>query len=231
MTRDDSGGAKLAVPYRGKSDIRDVWNASMLRWARYEGELDMPVMPVCDAVPEKITPFPEAISKKADDSFIHFFMDDYKFERIWRMPRRYLSIIKKYGGAIAPDFSVFREMPLIQQAGNIFKGRVLGQWWAKNGVPVIPVARWGDERSLRFCFDGLPKKSVIAIGTHGCTKRKDDRRYFHDGFYALLDRLEPKTIVVYGSASDRLIPPLFTSNVNIVQFESKFSLSRIREAV
>jgi len=142
-----------------------------------------------------------------------------------------LPLIKAFGGAIAPDFSLYREMPIVQQMYNVFRSRALGYWWSKNGVQVIPNVRWGDKRSYKFCFDGLPKDSTIAVGTHGCIKRVDDRRFFLDGFMVMLERVEPKAIVVYGSASNKIIPPLFVCNIEIIQFESDFSRSRKMEAV
>ncbi|MDR2733519.1 MAG: DUF4417 domain-containing protein [Spirochaetota bacterium] len=204
-------------------DRRDVWNADLLRGCRFDGEWEMPVLQSCDCIPEKLTVFTNAQTKLADGSFIHFYEDDYLFERIWRIPKRYLSLIKAYGGAIAPDFSIYREMPLAQQMHNIFRSRTLGYWWSQNGVKVIPNVRWGDERTYKFCFDGLPKNSVVAIGTHGCVKHTDDRRYFFNGFIEMLDRITPKKIIVYGSASDRIFSPLFSCNTEIIHFESDFS--------
>jgi len=215
----------------GSHDRRDVWKAELLRWCRYDGEFEMPTIPVCDTLPQKLTAFTKADIANADNSFIHFFMDDYKFERVWNKPKRFLPLVQAYGGAIAPDFSLYREMPLVQQMFSVFKSRVMGYWWSRNGVSVIPNVRWGDARTHKFCFDGIPKASVVAIGTHGCVKHRDDRAHFFNGFMAMLECLEPRGIVIYGSASSRIIPPLFVGNVEIVQFESDFSRSRKKEDV
>jgi len=212
-------------------DRRDVWNANLIFGCRFDGEYEMPVLKSCDCIPEKLTAFTNAKIKLADNSFIHFYEDDYLFERIWRFPKRYLRLIAAYGGAIAPDFSVYREMPLAQQIYNVFRSRALGYWLSKNGIYVIPNVRWGDERSYKFCYDGLPKNSIVAIGTHGCVKHMDDRRYFFNGLIEMLNRITPKKIIVYGSASDRIIPSLLVCNVEIIHFESDLSRVHKRKGI
>jgi len=77
----------------------------------------------------------------------------------------------------------------------------------------------------------LPKKSVIAVGTHGCVKHFDDKRYFVDGFMKMLEVIMPKTVLVYGSTSDKIFPPLFVYGVEIIGYESDFSRSRKRMVV
>ena len=211
-------------------DRRDVWNARLLRWCRYVGDYEMPSLPACRVIPQDLTAFSKARARNADGSFIHCYEEDYKFERLWRNPNRYLPLVRAYGGAIAPDFSVYREMPLAHQMYNIFRSRALGYWWARTGVAVIPSVRWGDERTYRFCFDGLPTDSVLACGTHGCVKHVDDRRYFFDRFMAMLERLSPSAVIVYGSASAKIFPPVFVCDVRIIRFESDFSRSRQKEA-
>jgi hypothetical protein len=139
-----------------------------------------------------------------------------------------LPLIQSYGGAIAPDFSVYREMPIWQQMYNISRSRTIGYWWSRNGITVVPNVRWGDARTYDFCFDGLPHDSVVAVGTHGCVKHKDDKRYFMDGFLKMLEVIKPKAILVYGSASDKIILPLFVCNVEIIRFDSDFSRSRLK---
>ena len=175
--------------------------------------------------------FSKANKRDADSSYIHFYEHDYNFEQLWRSPYQQLPKIQAYGGALGPDPSVYREMPLSQQIQSVYKSRVLGYWLAKEGVNLIPNVRWGDERTFAFCFDGLPRDSVLAIGTHGCVKHLDDRRYFINGLLEMLERLRPKALVVYGSISEKLFPPIFVNGTDIIPFESDFSLSRKKEEV
>jgi hypothetical protein len=214
-------------------DDRDVWNAWLTEGAVFTKTYEFPMLQKCDYVPDKLTLFNNAKINRADNSCIHFYTDDCKFERVWREPMRYLKMIKRYGAVIAPDFSLYRELPLSWQIHNTYRGRALGHWWTENGITVIPNVRWGDERTYDFCFDGLPTESVVAVGSHGCVKTILDKKYFLKGFMTMLERISPKTIIVYGAVNDDIFPPLIThiSNVEIKSFKSEFALSRIKEAV
>jgi len=193
----------------------------------------MPLLPMCSAVPQKLIAFSDARNKKPDGSFLHTYQDDYKFERLWRRPWQYLPLVLSYGGAIGPDFSVYRSMPIPVQIHNVYRSRAIGWWWAKKGAIVVPNVRWGDQRSYKFCFDGLPQNSVVAVGTHGCVKGARDRNYFFEGFFAMLERINPTTVIVYGTVSDAIFLPLFVTahGVQIVRFPSKFSSVRAKEVI
>lgn len=49
---------------------------------------------------------------KADDSkncnrMVHFFLYDYKFERVWKDAERDLEKLKNYRAVLSPDFSMY----------------------------------------------------------------------------------------------------------------------------
>jgi len=212
---------------------RDVWNAELLRGCQFTGKYEFPILPVCNTVPETLIAFSDTRTNLGDGSFIHTFEDDYKFEQIWRYPRRSLARVKAYGGAIAPDFSVYRAMPLAEQIHNVYRSRAIGYWWSQEGMTVIPSVRWGDSRTFEFCFDGIPKGSVVATGTHGCVKRRSDKQHFADGFLIMLERIRPKVVIIYGSDNDCFIPSLFVNgyDVEILTFQSKISKAHMKKAM
>jgi len=220
-------------PQSNERDRCDVWNAFMLKGCKYAGKYEIPVVPACNTIPERLIPYSETKSKRLLESHIHFFESDYEFECVWRTPQKCLPRIKTYAGAIAPDFSLFREMPLAEQIHSTFRSRALTYWWSKEGINVIPNVGWGDSRTYEFCFDGLPQNSVLAVGTNGSVKRKHDRQFFCEGFMVMLERLTPNTVIVYGPYNEKLFPPLFMHvyNVQIVAFKSDFIRSRLREVV
>ena len=63
------------------------------------------------------------------------------------------------------------------QQWNTYRNRAIGCWLQDNGIPTIVDVRWGDERTFPFCCAGAPKNSIIAIGSHGCIKRLQERPY------------------------------------------------------
>lgn len=126
----------------------DVFNSYLVSRAYYEGSLEFPVIQPTDSVPDRLVAFSKAISSRDHDQGVHFFEYDYQFERVWRNPRRYLSILKRFKGVILPDFSLYRDMPLCMQTWNIYRSRAIGTWLQDNGVDVIVNMRFGDERTF-----------------------------------------------------------------------------------
>jgi hypothetical protein len=55
-----------------------------------------------------------------------------------------------------------------------------------------------------FAFLGIPKHSIVSIGTYGCIQGADNTRHFRDGLIAMLDHLEPEIVLVYGSMPKRI---------------------------
>lgn len=46
------------------------------------------------------------------EAIVHFFMDDYKFEAMWKDPEPRIERLKEYKAVLTPDFSMYTEMPL-----------------------------------------------------------------------------------------------------------------------
>ena len=66
----------------------------------------------------------------------------------------------------------------------------------------------------------------MAVGTHGYIKRKEDKIFFKVGLACMVQKLSPKTIIVYGAAPDEIFKPYKDTGINIIPFESEFSKSR-----
>lgn len=130
---------------------------------------------------------------------VHFYLDDYQFERVWISPKRYVKLLRQYAFTLSPDFSLYTDMPLVMQMWNVYRSRLLGQFWQNNGINVIPTVRWSDERSYSFCFDGLPRRSVISVSTRGCVRQAEPRKLWQAGMAEAVRRLEPTKILIYGS--------------------------------
>lgn len=167
----------------------DVHKTFLLRNAQYSGQLEMPCVRTSDRLPERVIPFSKAVSRgRTDfDAWVVFYEYDRFFERFWYNPKRYLGRLKKFGGVISPDFSLYRGMPLVMQAWNTFRGRALAHWLCENGVEVIPNVRFGDTRTWDFCFDGIEKNRTVAVGTHGCIKKREDKLFLQSDWRRWFD--------------------------------------------
>lgn len=207
---------------------KDVFRSFLVSEAQYGGKFELPAIKTSSLLPESVIPFSKAMNKscKCFDSWIVFYEHDNGFERLWHNPKAYLSKLKKFKGIISPDFSLYRNMPLAMQIWNTYRGRALAAWLQRNGVEIIPNIRFNDERTYEFCFDGIEKFKTVALGTHGCIKRRIDKDYFKDGLAEMVKRLSPRTIIVYGSAPDDIFKKYRDMGINIMPFESEFSKSR-----
>ncbi len=135
----------------------------------------------------------------------HFFLDDYRFESVWRNPRKSLPKVQKYPFVLTPDFSLYRDYPLAAQLWNVYRSRWCGAYWQRQGLWVIPTISWGSAESYPFCFFGIPKGSVVAVSAVGVKWRTDMLAYtlFVNGFQEMVQRIEPATVIAYGT-----LPPI-----------------------
>ena len=209
-----------------RTSCKDVFHAFLVKNAKYEGYYELPSIKGINIYPTKLIPFSKCLSSKDYDCFIHFYEDDYEFERIWKGPKKYLNILKKFKGVITPDFSLYRDMPLAMQIWNTYRSRAIGSWLQENGINVICNVRWADERSYDFCFDGAPSNSIISIGTHGNIKVKEDRQYFEKGFNECIKVLKPSVTIIYGSLTKNIKETCESNNIKLINFDSEYSLSR-----
>lgn len=138
----------------------------------------------------------------------HFFYDDYKFISAWREPEKYLERLQRFKAVVSPDFSLYTDFPRALQILSCYRRNWCGAFWSQNGIDVIPDVIWGDEQSYVYCFEGLPKHSVVAVSSVGVKRDKDwngkDGDLFRAGWNAMLERLEPTKILYYGDVIDGL---------------------------
>lgn len=141
---------------------------------------------------------------------VHFFIDDYRFESVYNHPEKYLEKLSQYSFLISPDYSLYAEMPRAIQIFNVFKNRWVATYWQDKGLKVIPCVSWSDTLSFQYCFEGIEKNSIIAIGMIGC--KNNNRLSFLHGYNALLKRINPEAIIVFGR-------PFPEMNGNIIQID------------
>jgi hypothetical protein len=205
-----------------RKGCKDVFNAFLVAVATYAGFFEIPIIRPCYDISSWLIAFSRCISSKDHNYWVHFYEDDFLFERLWRNPKKYLPILQRYNGVILPDWSLYRDMPLVMQLWNIYRSRAIGTWLQANGVKVIPNLRYGDRRTFKVCTDGLSKHSVIAVGTHGTLKILEDRDIFVKGLDVVVRRIAPAAIVVYGACPDDIFQKYRDMGIKIYHFESEF---------
>ena len=129
---------------------------------------------------------------------VHFFIDDYLFQRAWNAPCRYAHLLSGYQAVMTPDFSMFTDYPVAVQLYNHWRKHQLGAYWQSLGLTVIPSICWSDHDSYAWCFDGEPVGGTVAVSSVGTQKNPLARALFMDGYAEMLRRLEPEKIIFFG---------------------------------
>ena len=172
----------------------------------YVGRYDMPKMEPCHieiTENDKFLRFCDWRGVPDPENYIaHFFFDDYKFIQLWRNPEKFLDRLKMFKAVVAPEFSMYIDMPKALRILMCYRRQWLGAFWQHNGIEVIPCIITAPN-SYSFCFDGIPKHSVVCISSVGA-KRKPDfngrfNNLFERGYQEMLKRIKPERIIWTGS--------------------------------
>ena len=183
---------------------------------RVVGFYEMPVLNPCRYVPEDLIGFNYVLSTKRRDAGVHFFIDDYQFERIWNDPHLYIEKLMDFPCVLTPDFSLYMDMPMSMKIWNVYRSRLIGQMMQDEGINVIPTLSWAEEKTFCFCFDGIPSGGTVAVSTVGVMKDKEAQKIWKAGMDEALRHFEPKTIICYGSPIEYDF-----GKINVVEIEAR----------
>lgn len=163
-----------------------------------EGWYQMPTMTAVQHIPTRLIGFNYLLSSEEYDAGIHFYIDDYQFERIWRRPEKYMERLAMFDCALTPDFSLYMDMPRAMKVWNIYRSRLIGQMMQRHGITAIPTLSWAEEETFEFCFDGLERGGVVSVSTVGVKQSEEATAIWNAGMTEAMRRLEPSCVVVYG---------------------------------
>jgi len=174
--------------------------------------------------PMDFIPFSDAASFTGDapNTGIHFFLDDYRFMRVWNNPLQQLSVLQRFGCLLTPDFSLFLNTPKAIQIFNHYRKHWCGALWQAVGLKVIPTICWSDQDSFAWCFDGEPTGGAVAVSSVGVMAQDETKAAFMAGYEEMKKRLEPATILHYGKPIDDIADEV----VELEAFQAKFDRMR-----
>ena len=191
-----------------KANLDDGCNPELVQGAKFDGMLEIPVVnaPSGITIPTGFTPFTKREKALDTDDAICFFEKDPKFAEVLIDPAAYIEDFQRFRYLLPTDCSLYIDAPLAVQVINIYRSRAIASYYQRNGCNVYPMARWGNEYTYttryfpeRIAFLGLPKHSIICIGTYGCISSRIEKYHFKYGLEAMLETLAPKVVPVYGS--------------------------------
>lgn len=168
------------------------------------GKYDTPAiapttMPAIDAW----KPFNYVLSSGANGNHgVSMYLHDYQINRLWNQPTRYVEMLAKAGCVLTPDFSLYPDVPTVLNIYNHYRKHWVGAYWQKQGVRVIPTICWADSDSFDWCFDGEPTNGAVSVSSIGTQRYADTKSAFMRGYDAMLDRLQPDTILFFGKVPE-----------------------------
>lgn len=195
---------KVDVGYYGDERERtnDAYNLSYFRPSLAAGDWQIPKLARCDYIPKDLIGFNYALTSPRKNVGVHFFLDDYQFERVWNQPEKYARILAQYDCVLTPDFSLYMDMPRCMKLWNIYRSRLIGQIWQDAGMKVIPTMSWAETETFEFCFEGIPQGGAVAVSTVGVLRDKTAREIWRQGTDEMMRRIQPQTVILYGKAID-----------------------------
>lgn len=158
----------------------------------------MPIIRNNGFIPDDLIGFNYAKTSQKKNCGIHFYIDDYQFERLWNYPEKYIDILKEYDCILSPDFSLYLDMPMPMKIWNVYRSRQIGAYYQSCGIKVIPTISWAEEETFDFCFQGIPENSIVSVSTVGVKEDKNALKIWHDGMNAMIEKIHPSDILVYG---------------------------------
>lgn len=185
--------------YRSTRNWENLQRATFMNRA---GKYDIPKMlPVTECDVQNWIGFNFAQGTDSDErksAGLHFWLDNYQFQRLWADPDRYIPLLKSFAAVMSPDFSVYNDFPEAVKIWNVYRNAWLACYWQVQGITVIPTLMWGNESTFEYCLDGYPENGIVAVSTEGNGKTVQSIESFVRAYNAVLDRLKPKGIIVHG---------------------------------
>ena len=198
--------------YNNINTAFDVMKEFLIQGCELDGKYQIPMIPVCnlDYLPEDSIDFEESFSRKIKNHRklnVNFYIDDVKFNRLWNNPDKYMEHLKCFHSVTMPDFSIStgsRGMPFALNIYNKYRNHSIAWYLYMHDITVIPSVPIADKDSYDWCFDGLPKHSILSVCTNGRVRAKASRIEFCDGFKVMCERLEPNRVIIVGKIPDEL---------------------------
>lgn len=206
-----------------KAIIDDGCNPELVAGATFALPMGIPIIksPPKIIIPSGITPFSKRNRAPSFQEAIGFHEMDINFAEVIRSPQDYIDDFGRFKALISPDCSLYRDAPLSVQLINVYRNRAIGSYYQRRGQYVIPQIRWGNEYTYttkyfpeKIAFLGAERRSIVAIGTYGCFDGKENKYYFSAGLDAMMETLEPKVVLVYGTMPEKI----FGQYMNLAEF-------------
>ena len=152
--------------------------------------------------------FVSTTKKQRETTGVHFYIEDYQFERVWNAPWRFSKVFNEFGAVMSPDFSTYLDFPKAVRVFNHYRKHWCGAYWQEMGATVIPTIEWGLPEDYSWFFDGEPEGGIVAVSNVGIMRDKELRTNYMRGYKEMLTRLQPKEVLMFGHIFDDYPGPI-----------------------
>lgn len=129
-------------------ETRNYENIQIMRFPG-EGKYDIPAIGQAQFEQADFIGFNYAKSEKhPQNKAVHFFLDDYQFNRVWTYPDRYIEMLRRFRYVLSPDFSLYTDFPMAMQIYNHYRKHWIARYWQESGIKVIPTICWSSSESF-----------------------------------------------------------------------------------
>lgn len=181
----------------------DAYNLDLVDYTNMTEDFwQMPKIRNDGYIPKELVGFNYAKTSERKDVGIHFYVDDYQFERIWNAPEKYVDLLKEYECILSPDFSLYMDMPMPMKIWNIYRSRQIGAYYQSRGIRVIPTLSWAEDATFEFCFLGIPEGSIVSVSTVGVKTDDEALAVWYSGMRRAMEVIKPSAVLVYGGKLD-----------------------------
>ena len=227
-----------------KRILPDTFGSYVLDNVLVSGKYDMPVIGYFnDYIPDYFCLYSNPSEyNKTDRTCVCFYEYDSLFDSLYglwnsikykdeRRLLKYKERFKNVNFIVSPDYSIPGDMPKAMQIFNIFRSRIVSIWIEKNcGCKIIPNLRFNNKNSYDFCFEGIAKRSIVALSIYGLCQKKENVQNLIDGLHETIIAINPPIILVYGKCKqekyDLIFKECIENQIKIINIDSR--LTKIR---
>lgn len=195
----------IPEPKRKSALKRDLYNLRLLSGLTSANHFGLPCLKgFTPSTVSKPLPFHEARAmwrktKTLKGYFVHFYIEDEKFDCIRKTPEKYLEMLKSADFIISPDFSTYRNFPFPVLLKNAFDNILLGAYYERNGVKVVSNTIWSTPLFYDILFSGQPKDCAICVSSNSLNlKDKKGLKHWLHGYKEAIARLNPTLVIRLG---------------------------------
>lgn len=129
---------ELPKSNKGKRMMSD--NAFLANNMTYSGLYNIPnVKSYTGEKPSRLIPYNIAHRERYHNCCIHFFIDDWNFECLWKGLYKFADILRPYKWVAAPDFSMYMDSAMTAtNIKNVYENRFVTSYLQQEGVNMIP---------------------------------------------------------------------------------------------